>query len=272
MNLNFLQTRTQALEKQTWSYPRECRARSPALLAASSQQPLHQAPAMAELSNFCSLQTPPNTRAGVKPLDWKHLNKLAPMSSHRALPLRSSQCGFQRINTCPCWCLATGRCRGRVLAKHGKQCSSMARQGCHQQLLATSYRPHLTPTVTQLTLSSWAWHSCRWGITQGYLPFFFLLFFLLELAGKALRPSSGQSCVGFLCGFFCFFFSSRWNKLKAMLTKKTRMQCWRSTVSRQINKQDPNVLSLMIFSTILNILKRLPNTQKVTCKIPDEAI
>lgn len=92
-----MQTETaQTLEKQIWSSPCEHRACSLVLLAGSLQQPLHQAPAMAELSNFCSLQTLPNTRVGVKPPVWKHLNKLALMTSHRPLQLRSSKCGFQR--------------------------------------------------------------------------------------------------------------------------------------------------------------------------------
>lgn len=50
------------------------------------------------------------------------------------------------------------------------------------------------------------------------------------------------------------------------------MQNRSSTVSRYINKQAPNFLSLMVFSTILNILNRITNIQKVMHKIPGEAI
>lgn len=60
--------------------------------------------------------------------------------------------------------------------------------------------------------------------------------------------------------------------MKVLLKKKIRMQNWRSAISRYINKQSPNFLSLMVFSTILNILKRITNIQKVIYKIPDEAI
>lgn len=174
------------------------------------------------------------------------------------------------------------------------------RQRCNQQSLAISHGPLLTHTVTEATSPPHAaWSQCsderdELRLIQveenASLPSFFCLFLPPIMCRKPLKSqhSPGQSyagifelCWGFeffcLVGFhflffFCFFFSSRWNELKVLLKKKIRMQNWRSVVSRCINKQAPNLLSLMVFGTILNSLKRITNIQQVIYKIPNEAI